>query len=261
MKKMFQKLFALSLSLILALSFLPAQGESAKPLEGKKLLIGLSPDFMFFETISTTDETGYEGLDIDIIKHLSEELGFSYEIVPMAFASLIGALQTGSVDLVISGMSYTQERAQVVDFSITYATSKIGCVTRADSAISSLEDLKGQVIACSQGTSYEGVIKAIEGSTLVTYQGQSAVGLAVAQGSDQVAAGITSSNGSKKLAATVLNESGEPLLKYFTLEEGQADEYNMAFPKGSELRAVFDAAIVKMQSSGLMQQLIEQWLY
>lgn len=261
MKKTFKALICSTLALVFALSLLPAQAQSAKPLEGQKLTIGLSPDFMFFETISTTDETGYEGLDIDIIKHLSQELGFTFEIVPMAFSSLIGALQTQNVDFVISGMSYTDERAQVVDFSIPYATSKVGCVTTIDSPINSQEDLVNQVIACSQGTNYEAVIKGIQGSTLVTYQGQSAVGLAVTQGSDNVVAGLTSSNGSKKLVATMLSESGEPLLKYFTLDEGVADEYSMAFPKDSELKDQFNAVIEAMKTSGQMQTLIEQWLY
>lgn len=263
MKTLMKKTLALALALVFALSILPAQAQTAdkKPLEGKKLIIAMSPDFMFFETISTSDETGYEGLDIDIIKHLSQELGFSFEITPMAFASLVGALQTGGVDFVISGMSYTEQRAEVVDFSMPYASSKVGCVTAVGSAIDAQEKLEGQVVACSQGTNYENIIKAIPGTTLKTYQGQSAVGLAVAQGSDGVVAGITSSNGCKKLVATVLDAKGEALLKYFTLNEGVADQYSMAFPKGSELTPQFNEVIQQMVDSGLMQQLIEKWLY
>ncbi|HSK68537.1 MAG TPA: ABC transporter substrate-binding protein [Candidatus Limnocylindria bacterium] len=261
MKSILAKTLALTLALSLILAAAPAVAETAKPLAGKKLTIALSPDFMFFETISTTDETGYEGLDIDIIKHLSQELGFEFEITPMAFASLVGSLQAGGVDFVISGMSYTAQRDEVVDFSVPYATSKVGCVTKADSAINSQEDLAGQVIACSQGTNYENIIKDIPGSTLVTYQGQSAVGMAVAQGSDGVAAGITSSNGSKKLVATVLGPNNEPLLKYFLLNEGAADAYSIAFPEGSELVPLFNQVIEGMQESGLMQELIAKWLY
>lgn len=259
--KTLKKVLTLTLALVLALSLFPASAESAKPLEGKKLTIALSPDFMFFETISTTDETGYEGLDIDIIKALSEKLGFTFEITPMVFSSLVGALQTGGVDFVISGMSFTEERAKVVDFSIPYASSKVGCVTLIGSDIKTQDDLKGKVIACSQGTNYENMIKAIEGSTLVTYNGQSAAGLAVAQGSDGVQACITSSNGSKKLAATVLGANGEALLTYFILNESQADQYSMAFPKGSELVALFNGVIEEMQASGQMQELITKWLY
>ena len=70
---------------------------------GKNLKIAMSPDFMYFETISETDPCGYEGLDIDIIKSLSDKLGFEWEIVPMSFSSLIGSLQTGNADSVLLG--------------------------------------------------------------------------------------------------------------------------------------------------------------
>ena len=232
-----------------------------KPLAGKNLKIAMSPDFMYFETISETDPTGYEGLDIDIIKSLSDKLGFEWEIVPMSFSSLIGSLQTGNADFVISGMSYTEERAQVVDFSMTYVTTDVGCVVPVDSAIASYNDLKGQIVCCSQGTTYEMLIEGIEGATLKTYQGQAAVGTAVAEGSDGVVAGLTSINGSKKLANTMFDANGAPMLKYFALEGAPADEYSMAFPSGSELVEVFNTALAELKASGKLDEMIKRWLY
>ena len=256
-----KKLLSCLLALTLVFALCTAVAED-KPLAGKNLKIAMSPDFMYFETISETDPTGYEGLDIDIIKSLSEKLGFTFEIVPMSFSSLIGSLQTGNADFVISGMSYTEERAQVVDFSMTYVTTDVGCVVPVDSSISSYNDLKGQIVCCSQGTTYEMLIEGIEGATLKTYQGQAAVGTAVAQGSDGVVAGLTSINGSKKLSNTMFNTDGSPMLKYFVLDsEGVADKYNIAFPKGSELVALFDGAIQEMIDSGEMEKLVKYWLY
>ena len=255
-----KKIFACLLALMLVLGCTAIAED--KPLAGKTLKIAMSPDFMYFETISETDPCGYEGLDIDIIKSLSDKLGFEFEITPMAFSSLIGTLQTGNADFVISGMSYSEERAQVVDFSITYAETDFGVVVPVDSEIDSYDDLKGQIICCSQGATLEQVIMGIEGATLKTYQGQSAVGLAVAQGSDGVVAGMTSINGTKKLANTVLDENGEPMLKYFVLEyDGISDIYNIAFPKGSELKEIFDATLQEMIDSGEMGELIQKWLY
>lgn len=256
-----KKLLSCLLALTLVFAMCTAVAED-KPLAGKNLKIAMSPDFMYFETISETDLTGYEGLDIDIIKSLSDKLGFTFEIVPMSFSSLIGSLQTGNADFVISGMSYTEERAQVVDFSMTYVTTDVGCVVPVDSAIASYDDLKGQIVCCSQGTTYEMLIEGIEGATLKTYQGQAAVGTAVAQASDGVVAGLTSINGSKKLSNTMLNTDGSPMLKYFVLDsEGVADKYNIAFPKGSELVALFDTAIQEMIDSGEMEKLVKFWLY
>ena len=256
-----KKIIACLLALMLIMGC-TAIAEEAKPLAGKNLKIAMSPDFMYFETISETDPCGYEGLDIDIIKSLSEKLGFEWEIIPMSFSSLIGSLQTGNADFVISGMSYTEERAQVVDFSMTYVTTDVGCVVPVASEIDSYDDLKGQIVCCSQGTTYEMLIEGIEGAQLKTYQGQAAVGAAVAQSSDGVVAGLTSINGSKKLANTMFAEDGSALLKYFVLDsDGVADHYNIAFPKGSELVSIINGAIQEMIDSGEMEKMVQYWLY
>ena len=73
---------------------------------------------------------------------------------------------------------------------------------------------------------------------------------------------MTSINGTKKLSNTVLDEEGNPMLKYFVLEyDGISDIYNIAFPKGSELKAIFDEALQEMIDSGEMGELIQKWLY
>ncbi|MDY3278794.1 MAG: hypothetical protein SOX25_01630 [Eubacteriales bacterium] len=105
------------------------------------------------------------------------------------------------------------------------------------------------------------LIESIPGATLKTYQGQAAVGTAVAEATDNVAAGLTSINGAKKLATTMLDADGNPMLKYFALEGARADEYSMAFPKGSELTAIFNEGIQALKDSGKLDELIQYWLY
>ena len=73
-----KKLLSCLLALTLVFALCTAVAED-KPLAGRNLKIAMSPDFMYFETISETDPTGYEGLDIDIIKSLSDKLGFTFE--------------------------------------------------------------------------------------------------------------------------------------------------------------------------------------
>ncbi len=257
---MMKKLIAIVLCAMMLLCG-AALAENAKPLAGQKLTIGLSPNFMYFETVSETDPCGYEGLDIDLIKEFSQMLGFEFEIVPMSFSSLVGSLQAGSVDMVISGMAYTAERDQVVDFSNVYCTTSVGCVAKVDAAINTFEDLQNNIVCCSQGTNYEMLIESIPGATLKTFQGQAAVGTAVAEGADGVVAGLTSINGAKKLANTMLDAEGNAMLKYFALEDAPADEYSMAFPNGSELVALFNGALADMQESGKLDEMIKYWLY
>lgn len=249
-----KKFLAMLLAAVMVLSCVSALADDAKVLAGQSLRIGLSPTFMYFETQNEAGE--YEGLDIDIINQLSDMLGFEYEIVPMDFSSLIGSLQTKDLDMVISGLSYTDERAQVVDFSMTYCTTDVGCVTKVDSGIASTEDLKGKVVCCSQGTTYEILLENM-GVDLRTFQGTAAVGAAVLNGQDGVVAGVTSINGAKKLAM-----QSEGQMTYFMLDgEGTADQYNIAFQKGSALTAEVDKAIQELIDNGWLAERIQSWLY
>lgn len=233
--------------------------DSSKPLAGKHLTVAMSANYKYFETV-TVDSSGkevYEGLDIDILEKMSEDLGFTYEISNMPFASLIGSLQSSQADFVISGMSYTEERAQSVDFSDKYATAKVGVLTTKESDIKSAKDLVGKKVACSSGTNYEQIIKSIDGAELVTFDGQAAITQELIMG--RVDAAITGGTASKKVSEE--NEG----ITFFIIEPadldlGNLDTYNIAFPKGSELVPIFNEEIDKLNGDGTLNALIIKWL-
>lgn len=230
-----------------------------KPLAGQNLKVAMSANYKYFETV-VVDASGketYEGLDIDILDKLSENLGFTYEIMNMPFASLIGSLQSNQADFVISGMSYTEERAQSVDFSDKYAVAKIGVLLNEDSDMSSAADLKGKKVACSAGTNFENIIKSIDGAELVTFDGQAAVTQELMMG--RVDAAVTGGSAVKNIS-----ESNEGL-KYFILDPAEVniknlDTYNIAFPKGSELVSIFNDEIANLTEDGTLDELIIKWL-
>lgn len=237
----------------------PSGGSDGKPLAGQHLKVALSANYKYFETV-TVDANGnevYEGLDLDILRQMAEDLGFTYEIINMPFASLIGALQTNQADFVISGMSYTEERAQSVDFSDKYATAKVGVLTKADSGITAVADLAGKKVATSAGTNYENIIKKIPGAKLVTLEGQAAVVQELILG--RVDASVTGGTACKKIT-----EENEGLAFFIINSEeidlGSLSTYNIAFPKNSELVSVFNQEIAKLNENGTLKQLIEKWL-
>lgn len=231
----------------------------SKPLEGKHLKVALSANYKYFETV-TVDGSGkevYEGLDIDILSKMSEDLGFTYEIINMPFASLIGSLQSNQADFVISGMSYNEDRAKSIDFSDKYATAKVGVMIRDDSGIKSVADLSGKKVACSAGTNYESIIKNISGAQLVTFDGQAAVTQELILG--RVDAAITGGTATKKIS-----EENEELT-YFIIDSKEVDlgalsTYNIGFPKGSELVPIFNQEIAKLNEDGSLKELIIKWL-
>ncbi|PNE19877.1 ABC transporter substrate-binding protein [Mesotoga sp. Brook.08.YT.4.2.5.1] len=100
---------------------------------GAKYVVGTSADFAPFESV----ENGvFVGFDIDLINAIAEEMGFEVEIRDMSFDSLIAALVSGNLDIVISGMTITDEREEVVSFSKPYWTADQSVVVREDSEMS-----------------------------------------------------------------------------------------------------------------------------
>jgi polar amino acid transport system substrate-binding protein len=93
-------------------------------------VVGTSADFPPFEYVENGE---FVGFDIDLIKAIAEEMGFEIEIRDMSFDSLIAALVSGNLDIVISGMTITPEREEVVSFSKPYWTADQSVVVREDS--------------------------------------------------------------------------------------------------------------------------------
>jgi polar amino acid transport system substrate-binding protein len=103
---------------------------SAISLFGAKYVVGTSADFPPFEYVQSGE---FMGFDIDLIKAIAAEMGFEIEIRDMSFDSLIAALVSGNLDIVVSGMTITAERAEVVSFSKPYWTADQSVVVREDS--------------------------------------------------------------------------------------------------------------------------------
>ena len=81
------------------------------------------------------------GLDVEAARMLAKDWGLQFEHVPTTGASRIPALQTGKADLVISSLSYTAERAKVIDFSLGYAVLRTVIAAPKSVNVKSLADL------------------------------------------------------------------------------------------------------------------------
>lgn len=128
--------------------------------EDNVLIMATSPDYPPFESLDVDGE--FIGFDIELAKLIAEELGMTLEIRDMKFDGLIGALQAERVDMVLSGMSATENRRQNVDFSTEYHSSGEMFVTRKDEPMTDLADLEGKKVGVQLGTIQEEGAKAIQ---------------------------------------------------------------------------------------------------
>ena len=75
----------------------------------------------------------YVGFDIDLIKEIGKLKGFDVEVIDISFDSLIPSLTTGNIDIIAAGMTITEDRQKVVDFTIPYYSGDQSILVRKDS--------------------------------------------------------------------------------------------------------------------------------
>lgn len=155
MKKLLSTL--LILSLVFALAACGGDKAEEDPAEtpeaeGGVLYVGTNPDFQPFEF---TDETSGEvvGFDIDLINAIAEDQDLEIELQVLGFDALIPAVQTGTLDIVASGVTINDERLKSVDFSDPYINAGLAlAVAEGNDAITGEADLQGKTVAVQIGT-------------------------------------------------------------------------------------------------------------
>ena len=172
--KLFSFFFAFLLFFSLGAAFIqPAQAASEKKVaEGSvlkkikksgELVVGTSADYPPLEfTASENGKTKYVGVDIELAKDIAQDLGVKLVIKNMSFDSLLVALETGKVDMVISAMTPTPERKQSVAFSKIYykPSGEYFLVNKKDKdKYTSIQSLKGQAIGAQTGSNQYNLVK------------------------------------------------------------------------------------------------------
>lgn len=120
-----------------------------------KIVIGTAADYPPYEfSVKENGVSKRVGIDIDLGKQLAKDLGVKAEFKVMNFDSLLVALETHKVDVVIAAMSPTPERAKSVDFSqVYYGDNQDIVINKADQAkYKTLKDFDGRVISAQNGS-------------------------------------------------------------------------------------------------------------
>ncbi|MDD5945256.1 MAG: basic amino acid ABC transporter substrate-binding protein [Clostridia bacterium] len=113
------------------------EGETA---EGEVLVMGCSADFPPFESYAD-DATTIEGFDVDMMNEICSRIGMTLEIKDMNFDSVVAAVQTGKIDVGVSGITITEERKESVNFSDSYFVAAQSILVTKDSPITGYQDL------------------------------------------------------------------------------------------------------------------------
>lgn len=202
------------------------------------------PPFEYASTESGSVD-GINGVDIEFGKALAEKLGVTLEVVDMDFNSLTLALASGKGDIIAAGMTATDERAEVVDFSNIYFDNGLFIIVPADSDINSVEDLAGKKISVQQGTTANDFVDKLENVEALTFKGMVEAGIAVKNGNaDASVMDILTAQ------IIVANNPDLKLLENSVVSEETA----IAVQKGNDsLLTMINELLAELQSSGQLQ--------
>ena len=115
-----------------------------------KLTMSTNAAFPPYE--STDDNGNFVGIDIDVAAAIAEKLGLELQVDDMDFDAALLAAQNGKSDMVMAGVTVTDDRQLVMDFSDSYATGIQSIIVKEDSDIATPDDLADKMIGTQRGT-------------------------------------------------------------------------------------------------------------
>ena len=150
-------------------------------LERGELIVGTEPTFKPFEYKNEKGEI--IGFDIDMARELTKDLGVRLRLEEMAWDSLPTALGTGRIDVIISGMTATEERAQSRSFTEPYYHTQLCLLVNANSGIEKPGDVDGKRLVVKTGTTGDAESKRLFPHAKVTrFEEEATCALEVATG-------------------------------------------------------------------------------
>ncbi len=244
-----KKILALVMVAVLALAMV-ACGGSAKT-DKEVLTMGTNATFPPYEFID--EDNNIVGIDAEIAAAVAEKLGMELEIKDMAFDSLITAVSSGSIDVVLAGMTVTPEREESVNFSESYATGIQVVIVKENSDIATIDDLEGKKIGVQSGTTGDFYCADDYGEENIARYDNGALAVAALQ-NDQVDCVVIDNEPAK---AFVEANEGLKILdtEYIT------ENYAAAIAKeNTELLEKFNAALAELKAEGKLDEIIGKYI-
>ncbi|HEA6411473.1 ABC transporter substrate-binding protein/permease [Staphylococcus aureus] len=220
--------------------------------ERGELRVGLSADYAPMEFEHTVNgKTEYAGVDIDLAKKIAKDNNLKLKIVNMSFDSLLGALKTGKIDIIISGMTSTPERKKQVDFSDSYMITKNIMLVKKDKVneYKDIKDFNNKKVGAQKGTEQEKIAQTeIENASITSLSRLPDVILALKSG--KVEGAVVE----KPVAEAYLKQNPKLGISNVKFNEEEKDTV-IAVPKDSpKLLSQINKTIKEVKDKGLIDK-------
>ena len=123
-------------------------------IEEGKLIMSTNAQFPPYEMVADGEGfngTGFEGIDVEIASAIADKLGLELQIDDMEFTSALTAVQNNAADVILAGLTYNEERDEVLDFTDSYATG-VQVVIVKDGSDVTMDNLGEKMIGTQAGT-------------------------------------------------------------------------------------------------------------
>ena len=219
--------------------------------EPGKLIMSTNAAFPPYEM--TTDSGEFEGIDIETAQAIADKLGLELQIDDMDFDAALLAVQQGKADMVMAGVTVTDERQNVMDFTDSYATGIQSIIVKEDSDIASVDDLAGKKIGTQRGTTgYLYCSDDFGDENVVAYDN----GLTAVQmlNNGQVDCVVIDNAPAKEFIAA---NPGLKILDTAYVEES----YAIGVGKGNtELKDAINTALEELKADGTLQAIVDKYI-
>ena len=218
--------------------------------EAGKLTMATNAAFPPYEM--TTDAGDFEGIDIETAQAIADKLGLELQIDDMDFDAALLAVQQGKADMVMAGVTVTDERKAVMDFSDSYATGIQSIIVPEGSDIASPDDLAGKKIGTQRGTTgYIYCSDDFGDENVVAYDdGLTAV---QALNNGQVDAVVIDNAPAQEFIAA------NPGLKILDTSYAEED-YAIGMAKNSPLEDAVNSVLEELKADGTLQAIVDKYI-
>ena len=229
-------------------------------IEEGKLIMSTNAQFPPYEMVADGEGfngTGFEGIDVEIAAAIAEKLGLELQIDDMEFDSALMAVQNNTADVMLAGLSYSEERDEVVDFTTSYATGVQVVIVKEGSDVT-MDNLGEKMIGTQRGTT--GYIYASDTPENGGY-GEDHV-LAYDNGATAVQALMND-----QIDAVIIDEA--PADEFVAANEGLTilpgnwveEDYCAAVDEGNtELLNAIDTALQELIQDGTVEEIISKYI-
>ena len=220
--------------------------------EKGKLVIG----YTVYEPMNYTDADGnFTGFDTELATAVCEKLGVEPEFVEINWDTKVVELDAKSIDCIWNGMTLTDDIMANTATTKAYAKNAQVVVVKDGTDYASTADLVGKTVVAEAGSAGEAAIEGDEDLAQADYVSKSVQTDCLME----VAAGTADAAVLDLTLANAMIGAGTDYASLAIVDELNAEEYGVAFRKGSDAAAAVDAAFDELKADGTMQALAEKY--